>query len=72
MKLDLWEEEEIKEKDAAPGEDSGSMGMAKDEVNAAKVTAAGDFKCVICDLSFSSRKSLTRHYNKHLKANFFN
>lgn len=83
VKLDIWEEWE---EEGDRGEDNNNNNNKEEdnknsyretnskekESNLAEATDDDNFKYTIYDLNFSSRKSLTSYYKKHLKAKFFN
>lgn len=78
MKLAVWEEE--CGEDDGGGDDSDARdsegsdrGMDNKEkaCDQAEITDDDSFRCAICDLDFSSRITLTGHYEKHVKAKLF-
>lgn len=83
--LDVWEDEyesleEYDEDDQAEEDDDDDTDECDDydcsEDNKTDSIADEEmeenWKCVICDLSFSSRKTLTSHFNRHKRAQYFN
>jgi hypothetical protein len=85
--LDLWEDEyEIQEEynEGNEDEDDDDNDYDHDECddheriegndseNIAYKEMEENWKCVICDLNFSSRKTLTSHFQRHKRAQYFN
>jgi hypothetical protein len=71
--LDEWEEdgeEELDEKKAGQAY-RGDGKLAAEECEG-DVVDHHSFVCVICNLSYSSRKTLTSHYERHIKMGMFN
>jgi hypothetical protein len=86
VKLDVWEEEdegkEEKEEDEVVNDgeddDDGDRKGEDDDRDRKNGSCDGteekdeaDFRCVICDVDFSSRITLTGHYNKHKRDKVF-
>lgn len=79
-KLDVWEEEEEEkeeEDDDLDDLDDEKSGWDKNENRKAKRREGTDdpedrgFTCVICELRYKSRSTLTGHYEKHRRNGFF-
>jgi hypothetical protein len=81
--LDLWEDEyesweanneDDEDEDEEDDEDDSDHEHSEnnDGENTAVEKIEENWKCVICDLNFSSRKTLTSHFERHKKAQYFN
>jgi transcription elongation factor Elf1 len=84
-RLDTWEEEEEANKDELMQEEQdinydehseednvGNRDSKSNELHTTNISMDdGYFECVLCDLRYSSRTTLTGHYDKHVKKKFF-
>lgn len=73
--LDLWEDEYDNTEDDEDDDTDENDDYEKDEDRKYDIGAGEEeetWKCIICDSNFSSRKTLTSHFEKHKKAQYFN
>lgn len=81
--LDLWEDEyenareydeddEDDEDDGTDENDDCDGNEDNENDTEASKEKEENWKCVICDLNFSNRKTLTSHFERHKRAQYFN